>query len=103
MTEMNPFVPTVIITAEFDQHERAVAAGVEALIEKPIDVPVFLKIISELLAETSQQRLERACGDDKYCRYVARHYESLLKLLNERHSAPLKFSTALNAALPTLS
>ena len=102
MAELNPFVPTVIITAEFDQRERAVAAGVEALIEKPIDVPVFLKIISDLLAETSEQRLERVCGDDKYCRYVAGHYESLLRLLNERYSAPLKLSTTLTAVLPTV-
>ena len=103
MAELNPFVPTVIITAEFDQRERAVAAGVEALIEKPIDVPIFLKIISDLLAETSEQRLERVCGNDEYCRYVARHYEPFLSLLSERHSAPLKFSTALNTALLTLS
>ena len=102
MAAQNPFVPTVIITAEFDQRERAVAAGVEALIEKPIDVPVFLKIISDLLAETSEQRLERVCGDDEYCRYVARHYEPLLSLLNERHSAPLRLSSALNAVLSTL-
>ena len=103
MAELNPFVPTVIITAEFDQRERAVAAGVEALIEKPIDVPVFLKIISDLLAETSEQRLERVCGNEEYCRYVARHYEPFRRLLKERHSAHLKFSTALNAALLTLS
>ena len=103
MAELNPFVPTVIITAEYDQRERAVAAGVEALIEKPIDVPVFLKIISDLLAETSEQRLERVCGNEEYCRYVARHYEPFLRLLKERHSAHLKFSTALNAALLTLS
>ena len=102
MAELNPFVPTVIITAEFDQRKRAVAAGVEALIEKPIDVPAFLKIISDLLAETSEQRLERVCGDDEYCRYLARHYEPFLKLLNERHSTPLKLSSALSAALPTL-
>jgi len=102
MAAQNPFVPTVIITAEFDQRERAVAAGVEALIEKPIDVPVFLKIISDLLAETSERRLERVCGDDEYCRYVARHYEPLLSLLNERHSAPLRLSSALNAVLSSL-
>jgi len=102
MAELNPFVPTVIITAEFDQREDAVAAGVEALIEKPINVPVFLKIISDLLAETGEQRLERVCGNDEYCRYVARHYEPFLKLLNERHSAPLKLSSALNAVLSNL-
>ena len=100
MAEVDPFVPVVIITAEFDQRQRAVAAGVGALIEKPIDVPAFLKVISDLLTETSEQRLERVCGDDKYCRYLARHYEPFLKLLNERHSTPLKLSSTLSAALP---
>jgi CheY-like chemotaxis protein len=101
MTQTNPFVPTVVITAEFDQRERAVAAGVEALIEKPIDVPVFLEIISQLLAETHQQRLNRVCGDDEYCRYVARPYELFVRRLNERHSTPLKLSSALDAVLPS--
>ena len=102
MAETNPFVPTIIITAESDQLERAVAAGVEALIEKPIDVSSFLKTISDLLAQTSEQRLERVCGDDKYCRYIARHSEPFLKLLNERQSTPLKLSSSLSAALSTL-
>jgi DNA-binding NtrC family response regulator len=30
------------------------------------------------------------------------HYEPLLSLLNERHSAPLRLSSALNAVLSTL-
>jgi hypothetical protein len=33
---------------------------------------------------------------------VARHFEPLLSLLNERHSAPLRLSSALNAVLSTL-
>lgn len=103
MTHTNPFVPTIIITAESGQHERAVAAGVEALIEKPIDVPVFLKIINDLLAETREQRTERVCGDDDYCHYVTGSFESHPKFLNERHSAPLRFSTALNVSFPNLA
>jgi DNA-binding NtrC family response regulator len=99
MTEINPFVPTVIITAEFDQRDRAVRAGVEALIEKPIDVPIFLKTIRDLLTETSEQHLERVCGDDAYCRYVARKYATLLHLHEERHSAPLELSLSLQAVL----
>jgi CheY-like chemotaxis protein len=103
MAEVNPFVPTIIITAESDQRRRAVAVGVEALIEKPIDVPAFLKIIRDLLAETSKGRLERICGDDRYCRYLATHSEPFLKLHNERHSMPLKLSSALSAALSPLT
>jgi DNA-binding response OmpR family regulator len=101
ITELNPSVPTVIITAEFGQRERAINSGVAALIEKPIDVPVFLKIIRDLLAETSHQRLERVCGDRNYYRYVARHYEPFLRMLNARHSTPLKPSSALDAVFPS--
>ena len=92
MTEVNPFVPTVIITAEFDQRERAVAAAVEALIEKPIDVPAFLEIISSLLTETNERRLERVCGDEKYCRYVGPDHEAFRRDLENRYSAPLKMA-----------
>src|SRR5690349_13734542 len=53
MKELNPFVPTIVITAEFDQRENAVAAGAEALIEKPLDVSAFLEIVQGLLTETS--------------------------------------------------
>ena len=99
MTEINPFVPTVIITAAFGQRDRAVSAGVEALIEKPIDVPIFLKTIRDLLTEASEQHLERVCGDDAYCRYVTRKRATLLHLHEERHSAPLELSLSLQAVL----
>lgn len=92
MTAINPFVPTIIITAEWGQQERAVTLGVEGLIEKPIDVPVFLKMIRDLLAETTEERLNRICGDDEYCRYVAGHYEPYLRKLLERYNTPFKLS-----------
>lgn len=101
MTEANPYVPTIITTGEFGQRDRAVIAGAEALIEKPIDVPIFLKTIRDLLAETREQRLERVCGDDAYCRYVARDYAAYWDLHRRRHSAPLEPSPSLQAALST--
>ena len=99
MKELNPFVPTVVTTTEFDQREQAIAAGAEALIEKPMDVPVFLGIVEELLAESSEKRLERVCGDDDYCRYVAGYLAPFLSQLDERHSAPLKLSQGLRKVL----
>lgn len=93
MTITNPFVPTVVITAEWGQREQAVTFGVEGLIEKPIDVPVFLKMIRELLAETTEAKLKRICGNDAYCRYVGRHYEPYLRMLRERYNAPFKISS----------
>ena len=99
MKELNPLVPTVVTTTQFDQRENAIAAGAEALIEKPMDVPVFLGIVQDLLTESSEQRLERVCGDDEYCRYVAGYHAPFLRQLDERHSAPLKLSPSLNAVL----
>lgn len=92
MTAINPFVPTIIITAEWGQQERAVTLGVEALVEKPIDVLAFLKMIRSLLAETKEERMKRICGDDEYCRYVAGHHETFLRSLLERHNTPFKLS-----------
>jgi DNA-binding response OmpR family regulator len=108
MTAINPFVPTIVITAECGQREKAVTLGVEGLIEKPIDVPVFLKMIRALLAETTEARLKRICGNDAYCHYVGRHYEPYLRMLQERYNAPLRFSAEslasleANPAVPTV-
>lgn len=79
MTVTNPFVPTIIITAEWGQREKAVALGVEGLIEKPVDVPVFLEMIRDLLAESTEEKHERICGREEYCRFVPRHYEPYLR------------------------
>ncbi len=99
MTATNPFVPTIIITAEWGQQERAVTLGVEGLIEKPIDVPVFLKMIRDLLAETTEAKLNRILCNKEYCHYVARHYEPYLRMLLERYSAPFRMAS-IDDALP---
>lgn len=93
LTKINPFVPTIVITAEWGQRERAVTLGVEGLIEKPIDVPVFLKMIRDLLAETTEAKLNRICGNEEYSHYVPRHYEPYLQRLLERYNAPLRMAS----------
>lgn len=99
MTETNPFVPTIIITAEWGQQERAATLGVEGFVEKPIDVPAFLEMIRDLLAETPEARVDRICGRDEYCRHVVRQIEPLLNQIEERRTAPFQLSTALQSAL----
>jgi len=100
MVDINPLVPTVMITAEYGQRNRAIAAGVEALIEKPIDVPSFLELIDRLLAEDAEGKLRRVCGEESYCRYVAKDYGTFLKLLEERRSAPLKLPIGRRTGQP---
>lgn len=100
MLALNPLVPTIIITAEWGQHSRAVALGAEALVEKPIDVPSFMELIESLLAETSESRLRRVHDSENRCRYVPKNHYTVSRMLLERRTAPLQLSSAVMSALP---
>jgi two-component system, OmpR family, response regulator MprA len=52
MKSTHPSVPVVVITAKPHQSERAATVGVAALMEKPLDIPLLLKAIRDLLAKT---------------------------------------------------
>jgi two-component system response regulator TtrR len=54
--KVNPSLPAVIVTGQPNQYELAQAAGVSALVEKPIDVPAFLELIQKLLAGPIESR-----------------------------------------------
>lgn len=62
LTTANPFLPVIIITARPDQRFTAQAAGVGALLEKPLDFLKLLRTISALLAEAPEVRLARMAG-----------------------------------------
>jgi DNA-binding response OmpR family regulator len=70
LTSLNPFLPIIIITGRQNQHELAAGAGVGALMEKPLDVPLLLKTITELLAESAETRLKRLVGLHSDVRHV---------------------------------
>jgi CheY-like chemotaxis protein len=71
MTTRYPFVPIIIITGMPNQYRTALAAGASALVEKPIEVPILLKALEELLAEPKETHLRRICGYQDDTRYVA--------------------------------
>src|ERR1700739_3862481 len=50
MNSTPPLVPVVIITARPHQQERAAALGVTSLMEKPLDIPLLLRTVQDLLA-----------------------------------------------------
>lgn len=62
LTADNPLVPVIIITARSNQLFTALASGVGALLEKPLDFPNLLQAIANLLAESEEQRLARIAG-----------------------------------------
>lgn len=47
-----PGVPVIVITARPNQQDRAIRAGVDGLMEKPLDLPVLLSTMSELMARS---------------------------------------------------
>jgi DNA-binding response OmpR family regulator len=62
LTHEHPFIPIIIVTARPNQLFTAVSAGAGALLEKPMDIPVLLKMIGKLLDESNEQRLARLVG-----------------------------------------
>lgn len=71
ITSVNPSLPIILITARPDQHRLAVAAGASALMEKPLNLPVLLTTIKELLAEPTARRWRRVAGHSRHSRHHA--------------------------------
>ena len=59
MASTHPLVPVIVITAMSRQYHRAADAGVDALMEKPLDIPLLLKTIRDYLEESEDERLRR--------------------------------------------
>ncbi|MGO8927277.1 MAG: response regulator [Limisphaerales bacterium] len=56
MCHVAPRVPVLIITAVPHQAKRAAQLGAAGLMEKPLDLPRLLQILSDLLAESAETR-----------------------------------------------
>jgi|GEM_PF-793148 len=84
LTSNHPLIPVIIVTARPNQLLMAVNAGAGALLEKPMDIPVLLRTIKSLLAESEYQRLARLTGRDAQFHYKpgkASRLESLGKAI----------------------
>ena len=70
LTSENPLLPIIIITARPNQLFPALASGVGALMEKPLDFPKLLETIRSLLDEPATKRLERIAGKSADFHYI---------------------------------
>lgn len=73
MSRQNPRVPVVIITARSNQLFPALASGVGALMEKPLDLPKLLQTIRNLLDEPVEARMARLAGKPAEFHYMPSH------------------------------
>lgn len=64
LTAEHPLIPVIIITARPNQLFTALSAGAGALLEKPMDIPMLLRAMGKLLAETAERRLARLTGKE---------------------------------------
>ena len=64
LSKLHPLMPVIIITARPNQYLRAASCGIDALMEKPLDFPLLLKTIKDLLAQSEQQRIARLTDQD---------------------------------------
>lgn len=65
LTAMDPSLPIVVITARPDQRLLADAAGVDALLEKPLNFPELLQTIQRLIAERPAARRTRIAAQSR--------------------------------------
>jgi len=59
ITRTHPYTSVIVITARPKQYEQAVGMAVDALMEKPLDLPVLLEAIAGLVAESETERVSR--------------------------------------------
>jgi len=89
LTRTNPLLPVIIITGMPNQFSFAQAAGAGALLEKPIDVPLLMHTIEDLLNEPDDRRLSRLCGFVSSTRYALAAHSAVQRDLRDRASKPL--------------
>lgn len=70
LTNDHPSLPIIIITARPNQIFPALASGVGALMEKPLDLPKLLWTIRHFLEESPQVRTCRAAGQPAEFHYL---------------------------------
>src|SRR5437016_7022922 len=93
---INPLLPVVIITGRSNQRALAETAGADALMEKPLDVPLLLQTIRELLTEPMESRAMRAKNRAAGFRYVLFDSDQFREMLRERFTTPYPFPESMD-------
>jgi CheY-like chemotaxis protein len=59
LDRVTPLLPVVVITARPNQYQKAVRLGVDAFMEKPLDIPVLLRAIKRFTSEDEKRHVRR--------------------------------------------
>ena len=88
LAEINPLLPVIIITGRCHQSDLAEAAGADALMEKPLDVPALLQTIQDLLAESVESRAQRVGQRVSHFRHLPCDGAAFRELQLKRFTTP---------------
>jgi CheY-like chemotaxis protein len=61
---VHPLLPVIVLTARPNQYKHAVTLGVDAFMEKPLNLPVLLRAIHKLAAEPENKHTRRITNAD---------------------------------------
>jgi chemosensory pili system protein ChpA (sensor histidine kinase/response regulator) len=59
LERVTPLLPVIVITARPNQYEKAAQLGVDAFMEKPLNIPVLVKAIKHLSNEDKSRHVRR--------------------------------------------
>jgi CheY-like chemotaxis protein len=59
LDRVTPLLPVIIITARPNQYEKAVQLGVDAFMEKPLNISILVRAIKRLTSEDEKRRVRR--------------------------------------------
>ena len=79
MNQTHPFVPVIVIIARPQQYKHAAELGIDALMEKPLNLPLLLATIADLLAESEAARVQRLTGPGFKTTYLSHQIEGCPK------------------------
>ena len=59
LERVTPLLPVIVITARPNQYPKAVQLGVDAFMEKPLNIPILVRAIKRLTSEDEKRHVRR--------------------------------------------
>jgi len=59
LDRVTPLLPVIVITARPNQYAEAARLGVDAFMEKPLNIPILIRAIKRLTSEDEQRHVRR--------------------------------------------
>jgi CheY-like chemotaxis protein len=56
---VTPLLPVIVITARPNQYKEAVRLGVDAFMEKPLNIPILVRAVKRFTSEDEERHLSR--------------------------------------------